>query len=145
MSRHDILEYIRKQRPDTKWCVHLLTNVTFYVNNINEHPNGASVLLPDYILKNAGVVALITGSHEPYNDDLCLLRCLAVHRGAPVRDVESPTKTYFHQYLQHKQTSPNKSNGVAIEDLQDIEQFYEINIFVYELKEDEMGRMFTPT
>jgi hypothetical protein len=25
------------------------------------------------------------------------------HCGAPVRDVESPAKTYFHQYLQHTQ------------------------------------------
>jgi hypothetical protein len=32
LSRHDMLEYIRQQRPDTKWVVHLLTNVTFYVN-----------------------------------------------------------------------------------------------------------------
>jgi hypothetical protein len=30
LSRHDMLEYIRQQRPDTKWVVHLLTNVTFY-------------------------------------------------------------------------------------------------------------------
>ena len=107
LSRHDILEYIRQQRPDTKWVLHLLTNVTFYVNKINEHPIGASVLLPDYILKNPGVVTLITGSHGPY-DDLCLFRCLAVHRGVPVRDVESQAKTYFHQYLQHTQKSPNK-------------------------------------
>ena len=79
--------------------MHLLTNATLYVNKINEHPIGASVLLPDYILKNTGVVALITGSHGPYNDDLCLLRYLPVDRGASVRDVESPAKTYFHQYL----------------------------------------------
>ena len=32
LSRHDILEYIRKQRPNTKWVVHLLTNVTFYLD-----------------------------------------------------------------------------------------------------------------
>jgi hypothetical protein len=145
LSRHDILEYIKQQRPDTNWFVHLLTNVTFYVNKISEHPIGASVLLPDYILKNTGVVALITGSRGPYNDDLCLLRCLAVHRGAPVRDVESPAKTYFHQLLQHKQKSLNKFNGVVIEDLQDSEQFCKINMFVYELKEDEMGILFMPT
>jgi hypothetical protein len=29
LSRQDMLEYIRQQRPDTKWVVHLLTNVTF--------------------------------------------------------------------------------------------------------------------
>jgi hypothetical protein len=28
LSRHDMLEYIRQQRPDTKWVVHLLSNVS---------------------------------------------------------------------------------------------------------------------
>ena len=102
--------------------VHLLSNVTFYVNNINDYPIGASVLLPDYVLRNPGVVALITGSNGIYNDDdLCLFRWLAVHRGAPVSDVESPAKTYVQQYLQHTRKSPNKFKGVAIEDLQNIE------------------------
>ena len=87
------------------------------------------------------MVALITGSHGPYNDDLCLIRCLAVHRGAPVRDVESPAMTYFHQYLQHTQKSSNKFKGMTVEDLQDIDKFNEIHIFVYELKEDEMGNV----
>ena len=138
-----MLEYIRQQRPDTKWVVHLLSNVTFYVNKMNEYPIGASVLLPDYVLRNPGVVALITGSKGIYNDDdLCLFRCLAVHRGAPVSDVESPAKTYFHQYLQHTRKSPNKFKGVAIEDLQNIETLYAINIFVYELKEDDMGNVY---
>jgi hypothetical protein len=49
--------------PDTKWVVHLLSNVTFYVNKINEYPIGVNVLLPDYVLRNPGVVALITGSN----------------------------------------------------------------------------------
>ena len=137
-----MLEYIRQQRPDTKWVVHLLSNVTFYVNKINEYPIGASVLLPDYVLRNPGVVALITGSNGIYNDDdLCLCICLAVHRGAPVSDVESPAKTYFHQCLQHTRKSPNKFKGMAIEDLQNIETLYAINMFVYELKEDEMGNV----
>jgi hypothetical protein len=66
LSRHDILEYIRKQRPDTKWVVHLLTDVTFYLNKLIQHPIGARVGLPDYILKNKAVVALVGGSHGPY-------------------------------------------------------------------------------
>ena len=45
LSRHDMLEYIRQQRPDTKWVVHLLTNVAFYVNKVNTHPVGGGVLL----------------------------------------------------------------------------------------------------
>jgi hypothetical protein len=48
--------------------VHLLSNVTFYANKINEYPIGVNVLLPDYVLRNPGVVALITGSNGIYND-----------------------------------------------------------------------------
>ena len=39
LSRHDMLEYIRQQYPDTKWVVHFLPNVTFYVNKINKSSN----------------------------------------------------------------------------------------------------------
>jgi hypothetical protein len=86
--------------------------------------NIAHVVFFELVHENiyCGVVALITGSKGIYNDDdLCLFRCLAVHRGAPVSDVESPAKTYFHQYLQHTTKSPNKFKAVAIEDLQNIE------------------------
>jgi hypothetical protein len=41
MQGQDILEFIRQQRPDTKWVVHLLTNVTFNVNKLFDHPIGA--------------------------------------------------------------------------------------------------------
>ena len=94
LSRHDTLEYIRQQRPDTKWVVHLLTNVTFYVNKLFDHPIGARVVLSDHILKSKAVVALVGRSNGPYADNLCFFRCLAVHRGAPVTDVEVPAKTY---------------------------------------------------
>ena len=55
LSRHDILEYIRQQRPDTKWVVHLQTNVTFYLNKLIQHPIGARVA-PDFFLRNKGLV-----------------------------------------------------------------------------------------
>ena len=47
--------------PDTKWVVHLLTNATFYLNKLIQHPIGARVILPDHILKNKAVVALVGG------------------------------------------------------------------------------------
>jgi hypothetical protein len=55
LSRHDILEYIRQQRPDTKWVVHLQTNVTFYLNTLIQHPIGARDV-PDFFLRNKGLV-----------------------------------------------------------------------------------------
>jgi hypothetical protein len=97
LSRHNMLEYIRQQRPGTKWVVHLLTNVTFYVNKLFDHPIGARVVLPDHILKNKAVFTLVCVSNGPYTDNLCFFsRCLAVHRGAPnVKTLETPAKTYY--------------------------------------------------
>ena len=75
LSRQDMLECIRQQRPDTKWVVHSLTNVAFYVNKLFDHPIGARFVLPDHILKNKAVVALVGGSNGPYTVNLCFFCC----------------------------------------------------------------------
>ena len=101
LSRHDILEYIRQQRPDTKWVVHLLTNVTFYLNKLIQHPIGARIVVPDFFLRNQGLACLVGGAQGPYEDNLCFFQCLAVHRGAPDgKALEVPTKTYRRCHLQ---------------------------------------------
>jgi hypothetical protein len=128
LSRHDILEYIRQQRPDTKWVVHLLTNVTFYLNKLIQHPISARVVLPDHILKNRAVVALVGGANGRYGDNLCFFRCLAVHRGSPVTDVDVPAKTYYHQYLQYRQVASKDFQGVCLDDLMVLEQLFSLNV-----------------
>ena len=140
LSRHDMLEYIRQQRPDTKWVVHLLTNVTFYVNKLFDHPIGARVVLPDHILKNKAVVALVGGSHGAYTDNLCFFRCLAVHRGVvDVQALDTPAKTYYRQYLQQQDMTPAGFKGVTLDDLVVLEQVFSLNVYVYDLQETEAG------
>jgi hypothetical protein len=53
-------------------------------------------------LWHQGLVCLVGGANAPYTDNLCFFRWLAVHRGAPVKDVEVPAKTYYRQYLQYR-------------------------------------------
>ena len=117
LSRHDILEYIRQQRPDTKWVVHLLTNVTFYLNKLIQHPIGVRVVLPEFFHRNKGLVCLVGGSNGPYGENLCCFRCLAVHRGDPVTNVEVPAKTYYHQYLQYRQMASKDFQVVFLDGL----------------------------
>jgi hypothetical protein len=112
--------------------VHLLTNVTFYVNKLFDHPIGARVVLPVHILKNKAVVGL-------YTDNLCFLKCLAVHRGAPVTDVEVPAKTYYRQYLQQQDMTPTDFKGVTLDELVVLEQVFSLNVYVYDLQETEAG------
>lgn len=75
--RHpDVLEWARRQRPDSKWVVHAVTNVTFFVNWIKNHPIGCGADLPDFVLSYPAVVALNKDKHNNYTymDNLCLFR-----------------------------------------------------------------------
>ena len=75
--------------------VDLLTNVMFYISKLSDHPICAGVVLPNPILKNKAVVALVGGSNGHYTDYLFFFRCLAVHRGVvDVQALETPAKTY---------------------------------------------------
>ena len=139
LQGQNILELICQKRPDTKWVVHLLTNVTFYVNKLFDHPIDARAVLLDFFLRIQGLVCLATGSHEPYTDNLCFFRCLAVHRGTPVRDVEAPAKTYYRQYLQQQDMTPADLKGVTLDHLVVLEQLFSLNVYVYDLQEAEAG------
>jgi hypothetical protein len=111
--------------------------VTFYVNKLFDHPLGARVVLPDHILKNKAVVGLVGGSHGPYTDNF--FRCLAVHRGASVKDVEVPAKRNYRQYLQQQDMAPTDFKGLALDYLMVLEQVFSLNVYVYDVQETEAG------
>ena len=63
-----------------------------------------------------------------------LFLLLAVHRGAPgVRALETPTKTYYRQYLQQQEMTSAYFNGVTLDDLVVLEQVFNLNVYVYDL------------
>jgi hypothetical protein len=111
--------------------------VTFYLHKLIQHLIGATVVLPDHILKNRALVAFVGGSHGPYTDNLYFFRCLAVQSGAPVTNVEVPTKTYYHQYLQYRQMASKDFQDVCLDDLMVLEQLFSLNVYVYDFQEME--------
>lgn len=42
----DILEWVRQQRPNSKWIVDQVTNVTFFITKLRGHPIGSGQNLP---------------------------------------------------------------------------------------------------
>ena len=70
----DILEWARKQQPNTKWTVVFVTNTTFYLNHLPDYPIGCvNKELPDYIKYNQAVIGLVRDKHGTthYQDNLC--------------------------------------------------------------------------
>ena len=64
-NRHELIEFLNTlseesffekiNRPDSKWKVVDIPNITFYVNHLKDAPLGAPISLPDYIKNNHGL------------------------------------------------------------------------------------------
>ena len=127
----DVFEWARQQRPNSKWVVMDITNATFYVTKLRDHPIRRSTRLPKYVLENSAIVSLDCNEQTglPYEDKLCFFRCLALHRGC--HNLERDTQHYFERYPE----GAEDFDGVTLEELPDLEKLFELNIYVYRLVE----------
>ena len=124
----DILQWAIAQRPNSDWVCEMATNVTFFINRIEDHPIGCvGLVIPAYVKNNKSIIALEKDHHgRPYVDNLCLFRCLGLHLG---RDVTTLYEEYTNQPVW-------KFEGVVIDELPKVESVFEVNIVVYNLREE---------
>ena len=130
----DFLEWVRQQRPNSKWVVDLVTNITWFITKIRDHPIGRGKYLPGYIVDNSGITPLDRNiqTGKPYEDNLCFFRCLALHNGYHTKNLERDTQYYYQQY-RDAGLSKKKFDGVKLSELDQLEKVYEVNIQVYSL------------
>ena len=125
LSEESFFEKIN--RPDSKWKVVDIPNITFYINHLKDAPLGAPISLPDYIINNHGL------RNVSSSDNLCFFRCLAVHQGANPHWCEQPAKNLFRKYCIHFDVAPADFAGVQLFDFVHLEDFFELNLIAYEL------------
>ncbi|CAB3995824.1 Hypothetical predicted protein [Paramuricea clavata] len=121
----DVFELARQRRPNSKWVVMDITNATFYVTKLRDHPIGRSRRLPKYVLENPAIVSLDCNGQTglPYEDNLCLFRCLALHRRCHPHNLERDTQHYFERY-----SEDDDFDGVTLEESPELEKMFELNI-----------------
>ena len=122
----DLLNWAVSQRPNSDWICEMVTNVTFFVNKILQHPIGCvDVILPDYVKRNKAIVGLVKDHYRnaTYNDNLCLFRCLALHLK---REVDT-------LYAEYTNTPVHAFVGVTLADLHKVEATFDVNVCVYKL------------
>ena len=132
LEEADLMEHGRRRRPDTKWIVHELTNITVYVNKINTFVIGAPQnQVPDYITNNRGLVTLVNNRHtgQPYNDKLCFFRCLAMKINGDPTSLERTTQRLLDQY--RTETHNPNANWITMEDVSAAELVFQTNVQVY--------------
>ena len=134
----DVLQYAIAQRPDSGWVVELVTNATYFVNAILNHPIGCvGAALPAYLRNNKHVVTLTNDRRgTPYDDHLCLFRCIGLHlqqRGTRNvgKKLNSTRLTRVAKQLHARYGGA--TNGVRLNELERVETVFGINIVVYRL------------
>ena len=104
----------------------MVTNATFFLNRIDDHPIGCvDINLPDYVKNNKAIVGLEKDRYRKttYNDNLCLFRCLALHLGREAAAL----------YAEYTDTPVHDFAGVTLDDLSKIEATFDVNVCVYKL------------
>ena len=132
IQESDILQWAVAQRPNSDWVCEHVTNATFFVNKIEDHPIGCvGVALPDYVKHNKAIVGLAKDEHGAiYNDNLCLFRCLALHLGREAAAL----------YAEYTDTSVHDFASVTLDDLHKVESKFKTNVVVYQLVEIDNGK-----
>ena len=139
IAESDILQWAITQRPNSDWVCEHVTNVTFFLNKILQHPIGCvGIDLPDYVKNNKAVVGLEKDGHGViYRNNLCLFRCLALHKGCDVRRLEATVATLYAEYTD---TAVNDFVGVTLDELDEVETTFKTNVVVYKLEEIGDGK-----
>ena len=139
LNHEDILEWVRQNRPNSKWVVVRVTNMTVYVTKILQHPIGCSNrALPSFLKNNKGVCGLVTDpwNFHPFKDNKCFFRAVALAKYGVSTSLELKIKTEA-LYAEATQALGDVSQGVKLEDVPLMEVLFSINIVVYSLTREE--------
>ena len=92
-------------------------------------------VLPEPPLRNSNVNCLTFERNrlQPYNDNLCLFRALALHLHGN-KKLEEETSKIFNIFLDNSEEGDvSKFQGVHLNDIPKVEDFLQLNIFLYDI------------
>ena len=82
LNETDIIESCSRERMNTTWKFYKLTSLTVFAALLKDVPLGCkNAVLPKSLLKNHTIKCLTfeENTRQPYNDNLCLFRAIALH------------------------------------------------------------------
>ena len=136
LKKTDVIESCTKERSNTKWRFFKLTNLTIFAALLRDIPMGCKdAVLPDSLLRYLSIYCLSfeRNTRQPYKDNLCLLRALALHLHGNER-LEEETSKLFNLFLVNSTNpDPSKFQGVCMDDIPSLEHIVSVNIFIYDI------------
>ncbi|XP_076815041.1 uncharacterized protein LOC143461131 isoform X2 [Clavelina lepadiformis] len=148
IQRKNIRKWSDRLKSESAWVVESVCNVEFYINPLRYIPIGIPEALPEFIISNKGLCSLYLGRHGPFRDNLCFLRCVALHQqklqGITKKRMDvDPSKVKLSRICKELFGTQNIDSfpGVTIHDLNLLEKKLKTNINVYQLDECYVATM----
>jgi len=136
LQKKDDIRLDRVNPPNTKWVFQRWVQVEVKAILVDQPLLGQGPL-PDWLRNKKGLCALDT-----FNDNLCLFRCVAVHRGArPDRCTEKAIELAKHFWVKTNNEQVKFLRAVEYTELKKVEETFKLGIRVYEPSEDGTWRL----
>ena len=136
MQKMDIFDICTRERSNTMWKMYKLTNLTIFASLLKDVPMGCKdTVLPEPLLKNHNVNCLTfeKNASQPYNDNLCLFRELALHLHGNEK-LEEETSKLFNIFLNNcGEGDPSNFQSVHMTDIPKVEEMLHLNVFPYDI------------
>ena len=136
MQKLHIVDDYTRERANTKCKFYKLTNSSIFVSLLQDVPMGCEdTVLPEPLLRNGNVNCLTfqRNTRQPYNDNLCLFRALALHLHGNEK-LEEETSTIFNLFSDNsEERDVSKLQGVHLNDNPKVEDLLQLNIFLYDI------------
>ena len=134
LNKTDVIETCSRERINTKWRFYKLTNLTVFAALLKDLPMGCkNAVLPDPLHKNHTINCLTfeENTRQPYNDNLCLFRALALHMHGNQR-LEEETSKLFNLFINKMDgLSADHFQGVHMNDIPIVEDLLTLNIVLH--------------
>ena len=123
MQKMDIIDLCTRERANTKRKFYKLTNVTVFAALLKDISMGCKdTVLPEPLLRNCNVNCLTfeRNTRQPHNDNLCLLRAVALHLFGNER-LEEETSKIFNLLNNSEEGDVSKFRSVHLKDIPKVE------------------------
>ena len=136
MQKLDIVDICTREITKTKWKFYNPTNSTIFASLLKNVPMGCKhTVLLEPLLKNHNLNCLTfeRNTGQPYIDNLCLFRTLALHLHGNEK-LEEESSKIFNFFLNNSEEGPvPKILDVHLNDILKVDGLLQLNIFIYDI------------
>ena len=136
LNKTDVIESCSRERMNTKSRLYKLTNLTVLAALLKDVPVGCkNAVIPELLLKNHTIncPTYEENTRQPYNDNLCLFRALALHLHGTQR-LEEETSKLFNLFINKMdRLRPNQFQGVHINNIPTFKDLLTLIIVLYDI------------